>query len=327
MAAMLAVGTSLKAQEVSITLIPGWTWISNPSTDTLDFATALGSFTPMTGDAIKSQWGNASYRNGHWAGSISQFYPGYGYHYYSTRTEPVTVTFNESQPTQQFVVTVSANPTEGGEVSGGGSYEAGAECTLTATANEGYTFTNWTENGNVISTNANYSFTVTYNRTLVANFTQVGNLNVYAWPVFGHDNITDLTQLSPEDITDKPHYTVNATQTDETYKVIVPEHMDLFYGLVRVIAAIPTNFTFNQPGGQGDHFFMTRSSTPTNGIGDYSWRTMNIGDVNYTIVQSNQVMVAQADKEFFFGKVSSSDSMNEVSGRALEIDISSMTGQ
>ena len=53
LAAMMAAGTSLKAQEVTIVLMPGWTWISYPSTDTLDFATAFGSFTPVSGDIIK----------------------------------------------------------------------------------------------------------------------------------------------------------------------------------------------------------------------------------------------------------------------------------
>ena len=106
LAAMLAAGTGLKAQEVTITLMPGWTWISIPSTETMDFATALGSFTPAVGDRIKSQWGIATYRgNGEWRGQISEFYPGYGYKYYSTRQVPVSVTFNAQQPTQQVVVT------------------------------------------------------------------------------------------------------------------------------------------------------------------------------------------------------------------------------
>ena len=34
----------------------------------------------------------------------------------------------------------------------------------------GYDFVNWTENGNMVSSDANYSFVVTGNRTLVANF-------------------------------------------------------------------------------------------------------------------------------------------------------------
>mgnify|MGYP002625336979 CR=1 FL=1 len=72
---------------------------------------------------------------------------------------------------QTYTVTVSANPTNGGTVTGGGTYQEGQSCTVNATAATGYTFSNWTENGNVVSTNANYSFTVTGNRNLVANFT------------------------------------------------------------------------------------------------------------------------------------------------------------
>ena len=105
-AAMLAAGSGLKAQEVTIVLMPGYTWISIPTTDTLDFETALGSFTPAVGDMIKSRWGAASFRSdGHWRGSISEFYPGYGYHYYSSRNVPVFLTFNAQQPSQQVVVT------------------------------------------------------------------------------------------------------------------------------------------------------------------------------------------------------------------------------
>ena len=77
---------------------------------------------------------------------------------------------NFQAQTQNYNITVSANPTNGGSVTGGGSYSQGASCTVTATANSGYTFTNWTENGSVVSTQANYTFTVNGNRTLVANF-------------------------------------------------------------------------------------------------------------------------------------------------------------
>ena len=107
--AMMVVSLGVKAQEVSIELISGWTWISYPSTDTLDFATALGSFTPTAGDVIKSQWGSAIYRNGQWKGTVSQFYPGYGYHYKSNR--PVSVTLTLGTPLPQLFVT-TAEPTD-----------------------------------------------------------------------------------------------------------------------------------------------------------------------------------------------------------------------
>ncbi len=74
-----------------------------------------------------------------------------------------------------FDIAVSANPSEGGTVSGTGTYSYGESCTVTATANEGYTFVNWMENNEVVSTEATYSFAVTNDRALVANF----NLNSY----------------------------------------------------------------------------------------------------------------------------------------------------
>lgn len=70
----------------------------------------------------------------------------------------------------QYVVTLSGNPIAGGTTTGGGTYYSGATVTVTASPNVGYSFTNWTENGNPVSTNANYSFVINANRTFVANF-------------------------------------------------------------------------------------------------------------------------------------------------------------
>ena len=71
---------------------------------------------------------------------------------------------------QSYTISASANPSNGGSVSGGGTFNYGETCTLTATAANGYNFLNWTENGSVVSSNASYSFTVNASRSLVANF-------------------------------------------------------------------------------------------------------------------------------------------------------------
>lgn len=76
-----------------------------------------------------------------------------------------------------FGINATPNPTEGGEVGGGGDYLAGTECTLTTTPATGYTFLNWTENGVVVSTDAVYTFVVWRERNLVANFIALGNIN------------------------------------------------------------------------------------------------------------------------------------------------------
>ncbi|MBO5847798.1 MAG: choice-of-anchor J domain-containing protein, partial [Bacteroidales bacterium] len=74
---------------------------------------------------------------------------------------------------QTFNVTVTADPADYGNVTGSGSYQYGETATLTATANDGYQFINWTENGEVVSEEAEYSFEVAEDRVIVANFTIV----------------------------------------------------------------------------------------------------------------------------------------------------------
>lgn len=81
----------------------------------------------------------------------------------------------------QFAVVLSSNPAAGGSTSGSGAYNAGTSVTVTATANPGYTFTNWTNNGTIASTSASYTFPLNANTTLVANFALITfSLNVTA---------------------------------------------------------------------------------------------------------------------------------------------------
>ena len=67
-----------------------------------------------------------------------------------------------------YNVIVSTNITDAGSVNGSGSFGYGQICTLTATPNEGYLFLNWSRNGEVVSCDSNYSFTVTENIDLKA---------------------------------------------------------------------------------------------------------------------------------------------------------------
>jgi len=80
-----------------------------------------------------------------------------------------TISVQGSAP-QQYAVTATVNPTNAGTVTGANTYTQGATCTLTATANTGYQFVNWTKNGQVVSTNASYTFTVNENANYIANF-------------------------------------------------------------------------------------------------------------------------------------------------------------
>ena len=73
----------------------------------------------------------------------------------------------------QYTLALSSNPLLGGTTSGAGSFNSGASVTATAVKNLGYTFTNWKEGANIVSTNTIYTFPISGNRTLVANFTLV----------------------------------------------------------------------------------------------------------------------------------------------------------
>lgn len=69
-----------------------------------------------------------------------------------------------------FTVTTSAAPIAGGTTSGGGSFNGGANVSVIATPNAGYVFTNWSEGGLVVSSNATFTFAAASDRDLVANF-------------------------------------------------------------------------------------------------------------------------------------------------------------
>ena len=66
--------------------------------------------------------------------------------------------------------TVTTVTTTGGNTTGDGIYDNGETATVTATPDEGYIFKGWYENGQLVSNDASYSFTVTENRTLTAKF-------------------------------------------------------------------------------------------------------------------------------------------------------------
>ena len=82
---------------------------------------------------------------------------------------------------ENYTVSATANPVAGGTVTGADTYQEGATATLTATPNTGYKFVNWTKGGEVVSTDATYSFPVTENVELVANFEVITSKDPRAW--------------------------------------------------------------------------------------------------------------------------------------------------
>ncbi|MDD4235021.1 MAG: T9SS type A sorting domain-containing protein [Bacteroidales bacterium] len=87
-----------------------------------------------------------------------------------------------------YTIDAEANPTNTGTIAGTGTYEQNQTCTLVASANNGFEFVNWTENGNEVSNNSTYEFVVSENRSLIANFQDNVSVN---------SNITDNIYIYP----------------------------------------------------------------------------------------------------------------------------------
>ncbi|MDB5111351.1 MAG: cell wall/surface repeat protein [Mucilaginibacter sp.] len=124
----------------------------------------------------------------------------------------------------QLAVILSSNPAAGGTTTGSGAYNAGSSVTVTATPNNTYTFGSWTENGNVVSTSASYTFPITVSRTLVANFIlNTYTLNVTAvngavaknpnQPTYNNGTTVQLTATA------NPGYTFTSWSGDATGSV------------------------------------------------------------------------------------------------------------
>lgn len=76
-------------------------------------------------------------------------------------------------PVTQYTVNVEADPSEGGTVSGSGTFDENSEVTVVATANENYDFVKWVDSSNpdtTLSSQSSYSFTVIKDITLKAIF-------------------------------------------------------------------------------------------------------------------------------------------------------------
>lgn len=79
----------------------------------------------------------------------------------------------EPKPTS-YTLSLDVSPAVGGTVTGAGNYNEGYKVQLTALANPGYEFVNWTEGETIISDEPSFIFTMPDNDvTLVANFKEI----------------------------------------------------------------------------------------------------------------------------------------------------------
>ena len=144
------------------------------------------------------------------------------------------ITF-EGLTLKRYTVEATVNPVEAGTIEGAGTYNHGAEATLTATPAAGYHFVNWTVGGKEVSAKNPYDFTVTENVDLIANFAK----NVYTvkvtaenGTVTGDGEYTHGEQATLTATADEGYEFVNWTKDEEVvtenpYKFTVTANVDL----------------------------------------------------------------------------------------------------
>ncbi len=120
--------------------------------------------------------------------------------YYYTVTALYIDPDNESGPSNEveviigadtYLLTLEANPPQGGNPTGGGEYEAGESVPIDANPDEDYVLVNWTMDGTEISTEESFNYTMpASNTTLNANYVLLGDVNGD-----GYINVLDIVWL------------------------------------------------------------------------------------------------------------------------------------
>ncbi|MEO6741193.1 MAG: hypothetical protein ABIP20_13145, partial [Chthoniobacteraceae bacterium] len=96
---------------------------------------------------------------------------------FSNRAGDLAITLSAAAPTS-YLIDATPSSANSGSVTGAGTYALDGTVTLSASANTGYTFVNWTDAGAIVSTSALYQFPATASRTLIVNFQPTYQLTV-----------------------------------------------------------------------------------------------------------------------------------------------------
>jgi hypothetical protein len=115
---------------------------------------------------------NAGYNFVNWTESGTQVSTNASHTFNATANRTLVANFAVIGGTTRTISTV-VSPLLGGTTSGGGVVADGSSVTVVATANPGYKFDKWKQNGTTVSTTASYTFTATADRTLTATFIKV----------------------------------------------------------------------------------------------------------------------------------------------------------
>jgi uncharacterized protein (TIGR02145 family) len=95
------------------------------------------------------------------------------YNYDKSRGFSVRCLKDETVPPTTYNLNLEVNPADVGAVTGAGQYEAGEQVSITAEANSGWEFVNWTDDDGIVSEAADFTYTMPADDvTLSANFVE-----------------------------------------------------------------------------------------------------------------------------------------------------------
>ncbi|HBU13186.1 MAG TPA: hypothetical protein DEB31_10880 [Clostridiales bacterium] len=96
-------------------------------------------------------------------------------------------TSDDPADADNFTISLTAEPAEGGSVTGAGEYSPGTNVTISATANEGYTFVGWYRQGTdeIVEEAAEWEYSLEQDRSYVARFEAKLTVGIIAEPAEG----------------------------------------------------------------------------------------------------------------------------------------------
>jgi hypothetical protein len=129
-----------------------------------------GGSVAMGDSTIVTASPNSGYTFANWTENGTVVSTSATYKFTVTGNRDLIAYFNLSGTSATSKLSLTVSPGGSGKTSGAGTFRTETSRTVKATANNGFLFANWTENGAVTSSNASYTFKLSSDRTLTANF-------------------------------------------------------------------------------------------------------------------------------------------------------------